>query len=93
MFPSLASNADRKRFLDDLIEYDFEDPPWWRRGWVPLFDNGGGDALCVDLTEQGAGRVLVYWHDDPDRPVESPSAAEWLRTLAAKMESGAYEVF
>lgn len=91
MFPSLQSSADHKRTLDEMIGYDFETHAWWRREWVPFLDNGGGNCLCVDLTKSGAGQVIVFWHDDADRPVESASTADWLRDLSKSMESGAYE--
>ena len=93
MFPPLASVARQKRTLDDMIGYDFEDPAWWRRGWVPVFDNGGGDALCVDLTPEGRGRVLTFYHDAPERPVVAASLSGWLQALADAMESGAYGVY
>ena len=33
--------------------------------WLPLFGNGMGDHLVLDLV---SGALIEYWHDDADRP-------------------------
>ena len=48
VFSSLDEVAETKEMLDGMIDSDFEDPGWWRRGWVPFLANGGGDFLCLD---------------------------------------------
>ena len=94
-FSPLETIAQAKTTLDEMIGHDFDDPGWWRRGWVPFLANGGGDHLCLDLdAESGAtfGHVICFWHDDEDRDVEFQSVADWLRELVTSMESGSLEL-
>jgi cell wall assembly regulator SMI1 len=44
-FSSLDEIASTKETLDGMIGTDFDDPKWWRQGWVPFLANGGGDHL------------------------------------------------
>src|SRR5690349_12215010 len=41
MFLALDEIVETKELLDDLIDSDFDDPRYWRRGWVPFLHNGG----------------------------------------------------
>jgi cell wall assembly regulator SMI1 len=91
MFAAIADIADTKAILDEMIDADFDDPQWWRRGWVPFLSNGGGDWLCLDLTaESGSqpGQLLIFWHDDGDRSVEYASLSAWLQNLVESMVHG-----
>lgn len=36
---------------------------------LPIADDGSGNFVCLDLTESGKGRVIVWVHDDPDLPI------------------------
>jgi cell wall assembly regulator SMI1 len=95
MFSSLEEITDLKAELDDLIDCDFDDPRYWRRGWVPFLHNGGGSHLCVDIAaEDGgvSGQLIGFWKADKDRPVEYPSVEGWLSGLADLMETGQLEV-
>lgn len=95
MFSSLEEIAETKDLLDGMIGYDFDDPRWWRRGWVPFLSNGSGDHLCLDLTaEDGgmAGQLRPFWHDWEDRSVKYASFEEWLRELVESMEQGTLEL-
>jgi cell wall assembly regulator SMI1 len=95
MFIPLEASASSKELCDGMIGFDFEDPNWWRRGWVPFTQSYGGDHYCVDLdAEAGAapGRVIDFWHDDADRHVLAPSFAEWFDQLVTTMEEGRLEL-
>jgi cell wall assembly regulator SMI1 len=95
MFAPLEAAAGSKQVCDDLIGSDFEDPRWWRRGWVPFLDNGGGDHLCMDLAAEDGGtpgKLLVFYHDWEHRPVKFHSLEAWLADLVESMEGGRYEV-
>jgi cell wall assembly regulator SMI1 len=95
MFPSLEEIAPTKEMLDGMIGFDFEDPRWWRKGWVPFLSNGGGDHLCLDLAAEDGGQpgqLVVFWHDEPDRDVEYASLEEWLEELVNTMEDGTLEL-
>jgi cell wall assembly regulator SMI1 len=92
-FQSLDWIAGAKSDLDGLIGKDFEDPDWWKREWVPFLTTGGGDSIVVDLTADGAGRLLLYDHEEPDRDEVAAGIDEWLEQLADSMLDGSYEVF
>jgi cell wall assembly regulator SMI1 len=91
MFAAIADIADTKAILDEMIDADFDDPQWWRRGWVPFLSNGGGDWLCLDLTAESGGQpgqLLIFWHDDGDRTIEYISLGAWLQNLVESMVHG-----
>ena len=95
MFAPLEAVAGSKRVCDELIGFDFEDPRWWRRSWVPFLNNGGGDHLCLDLAAEDGGtpgQLLVFYHDWEHRPIKFPNLEAWLTHLVESMEGGSYEV-
>jgi cell wall assembly regulator SMI1 len=95
MFSSLEEVAVSKEILDGLIGYDFEDPCWWRKGWVPFLANGGGDHLCVDAVGEDSGQpgqVLTFWHDWENRSVKYGSLEEWMSELVNSMENNTLEL-
>jgi cell wall assembly regulator SMI1 len=95
MFSPLADITDTKDTLDGMIGFDFEDPKWWRRSWIPFLNNGGGDHWCLDLTAEDGGtpgQILVFYHDDATRQAKHPSFNAWLFDLVASMESGKYKI-
>lgn len=76
--------VDVKEMLDGMIGYDFDDPKYWRKGWVPFLHNGGGSYLCLDLlAEDGGekGQLIAFWKADTDRPVEHNNISNWLSWL------------
>jgi cell wall assembly regulator SMI1 len=78
-----------------MIGSDFEDPRWWRGGWVPFLGNGGGDYLCLDVAAEDGGapgQLVAFWHDRENRPIEFESFEAWLRELAESMEAGTLEL-
>jgi len=90
-FCTLEEVASTKDMLDGMIGYDFDDPRYWRRGWVPFLHNGGGSFLCLDLAAEDGGRpgqLIAFWKRNDDRPVEFPSIEAWLTDLVESMESG-----
>ncbi len=95
MFSSLHDIADTKEMLDGMIGYDFDDPKWWRRGWVPFLSNGGGDHLCIDVfAEDGGdpGQLIAFWHDWEERSIKYQDLAGWLSDLVESMENGTLEL-
>ena len=94
-FSTLEEIASTKEELDSMIGFDFEDPKYWRRGWVPFLHNGAGSHLCLDLpAEDGGqvGRLVAFWKRDQDRPVEHLSLEAWLAALVTSMESGSLQL-
>ncbi len=95
MFSSLGEVAETKEMLDGMIDSDFDDPRWWRRGWVPFLANGGGDHLCLDVAAEDGGapgQLVAFRHDWESRSVEFPDFEAWLRHLAESMEAGTLEL-
>lgn len=93
-FCPLDEVAESKAMLDGMIGSDFEDPRYWRRGWIPFLHNGGGSYLCLDLAAEDGGEIgqlIAFWKQDQDRPVESVSMEAWLEALVASMENGTLE--
>jgi cell wall assembly regulator SMI1 len=94
-FCTLAEVAETKAMLDDMIGSDFEDPRYWRRGWIPFLHNGGGSYLCLDLAAEDGGEIgqlIGFWKQDPDRPIEFASLEAWLKALVTSMEEGTLEL-
>ena len=91
MLCSLEEIAEVKAMLDGMVDTDFEEPEWWRRGWVPFLSNGGGDYVCIDLAAEDGGQpgqVLTFWHNSADRDVRFASFAAWLADLVQSMDNG-----
>ena len=91
---SLAEICDTKCELDGMIGLDFEDPKYWRRGWIPFLHNGGGSYLCVDVAaEDGgqSGQLIGFWKADEDRPIEFESVRHWLESFWNSMVDGTFE--
>ena len=66
---------------------------WWSPLWIPFTYDGSGNHLCLDLnpTSEGTyGQVIRMWHDDPQRPLEGKTFADWLETYIRGMEEGLY---
>ena len=93
-FSMLEEVASAKEELDSMIGFDFEDPEYWRRGWVPFLHNGAGSYLCLDLAAEDGGQVelIAFWKRDQDRPIEHPSVEAWIAALVISMENGSLEL-
>ncbi len=57
---------------------------------LPIADNGFGDLICLDLTEPGRDRVIVWVHDDPDLPIVevADSFEEFIDSLTLPPDNG-----
>jgi cell wall assembly regulator SMI1 len=94
-FMRLEDVARDKDMLDGMIGFDFDDPKYWRRGWVPFLHNGGGSYLCLDLVAEDGGhpgQLVGFWKQDEDRPVEFPSVEAWLADLVESAEAGVLDL-
>jgi cell wall assembly regulator SMI1 len=90
-FLPLERVVEAKDVLDASIDAGFEDPLWWRRGWVPILENANGDHLCIDVkAEDGGtpGQLVSFWHDWDDRSVQYPSVERWLEVFVDTIEAG-----
>jgi cell wall assembly regulator SMI1 len=81
---SAAGCAREARIWNDLeASGEFKKrPSRWKRGWIPLTSDGGGDSHCVD----GKGRIILVRHDADDRPVVATSFRAWLTGACEELE-------
>jgi cell wall assembly regulator SMI1 len=82
--------------LTAMIGTDFEAENWWHPGWIPLFQNGGGDSICYDtmgVFTGVAGQLIEFWHADPDRSVIASSLLSFLQGLTQYYEITTPEKF
>lgn len=73
--------------LDEaLINYaTFKSDPRWRKGWLPLLANGGGDFYAVDCSDNVAtqGHVHHFMLDEMEHPLEYFSISAMFSAFAA----------
>lgn len=94
MFSPLESVRETKTMLDEMIGTDFDDPTWWRKGWVPFLDNGGGDHVCLDVEAVDfgePGQIVTFWHDWDRREAEHASFRAFFEDLVTAFEQGLFE--
>ncbi len=81
MFVSLEHALYIASELNEMIGSDFELENWWNEKWIPVFENGGGDSICCDLSGTFTGiegQLIEFWHADNDRNVISPTLEAFL---------------
>lgn len=64
----------------------------WRRDWLPVFANGGGDFLAVDCSTDPAcrGSIVHFRFEEIEQPVEYESVAALIATLVDAYRLGAF---
>lgn len=60
----------------------------WSIGWYPLFADGGGDFLYVDLTD--GGRVSRFEIQYPEQELEYESISDLVSTIRAGYDEGIF---
>lgn len=86
---SVQSAAETMRVNRELLEAGDFVLNWWRPGWVPLLENGGGDHVCLDLEGTFTGRpgqLVQHWHDWEPRTVLFPDLTAWLAAVVQVYE-------
>ena len=80
---------------DDLLTEDTEEVPWnyWHR-WdeaprevLPIACTAFGDLICLDLTPEGNGRVVLWAHEVPEWARGTLPAADVLLPVAPSFEA------
>jgi cell wall assembly regulator SMI1 len=64
---------------------------YWKQGWVPFTQDGGGNGFALDLApEPGgqAGQVINHGSDDDYRAVLAPSLTDLLGQVAQLIRAG-----
>ncbi len=84
-----------KHLYDEGVFKEFEtdndgkmNSDWWCPGWIPVFENGFGDLVCVDTspTKRGRmGQVVLFLHDDAERFVLANSFKTWMQKIAREL--------
>lgn len=62
----------------------------WRKGWLPVFANGGGDFYVVDLGAKRTAPVRHFRIDESEHPIEFLSLSDMLGTIAEGFERGLF---
>lgn len=99
VFLSTAEMADRWRItteIDDNNQFSAQSAqgPWWKASCIP-FTEAEGNMLCVDMdTSLGAqvGEVVCHVHDGEIERGISSNYGTWLTALAARLQSGQFQV-
>lgn len=81
---SAAGCANEAKVWSDLVAAgEFKKQPnHWKREWIPVASDGGGDSHCVDEK----GRIILVRHDADDRPVIAKSFRGWLTNACEELE-------
>lgn len=89
MFPSFYLYS-----IDDITAtYEaVRDDDRWKKGWLPVFANGGGDFYVVDLSDTGHGEVRHFWIDELESPVEFDSITSMVQTINSAFDRGLFFV-
>ncbi len=99
--PTIETIFESKTMLDEMAEageWDDDDATWkswWVAGWVPFFDNGSGDFLCIDTVGSfggPAGQVIEFLHDSEVRTIVAPSFDAWFESWVAGLEAKQWSV-
>jgi cell wall assembly regulator SMI1 len=95
-FMPLESALESYEILTSMIGHDFTIKNWWNERWIPLFENGGGDYVCVDIAGIFTGlpgQVVDFRHDEPARNIIAPSLEVFIATLNKYYETTKPEEF
>ena len=57
-----------------------------------LPSDGGGNYTVVDLSAEGRGRLIDFYHDEDEHRSAGRGVKEWIGELAESMQDGSYEV-
>ncbi len=66
---------------------------WWHPGWIPVVSSDTGDYFCVDSDPpepKRYGQVLLFLHEQPDRPLVAGSLGAWLARIHRDLADGLY---
>ncbi len=67
---------------------------WWYQSWLPFVCNDSGDYICLDCAPpepKRFGQVLLYLHDQPERPLIASGLSAWFDRIARDLRAGVYE--
>src|SRR5262249_30246120 len=60
--------------------------------WIPVATGGMGEYFCLDLSDEGGGRILLWWSDlnyDEEGPASvARSFTRWLDDFTDELEEG-----
>jgi cell wall assembly regulator SMI1 len=68
-------------------------PAWWHPAWIPVVSSDIGGYFCIDSHPPDPNRfaqVLLFLHDQPDRPLVAGSLGAWLDRIHRDLAAGVY---
>lgn len=69
-------------------------PCWWCHTWIPFTGNDAGDYFCLDCDPpepERFGQVLLYLHNQPERPLIAANLSAWFDRITRDLEAGVYK--
>ena len=66
---------------------------WWHPAWIPIVSSDAGDYLCIDSDPPQSsrfGQVLLFLHQQPERPLVAGSLGAWLDRINRDLAAGVY---
>lgn len=66
---------------------------WWHPGWIPIVTSDTGGYFCIDTDPpdpQRAGQVLLFFQEQPARPLVASSLTAWLARIILDLQEGIY---
>ncbi len=78
-----------QRIAETKTELDASDAEYgWNKNWLPLFDDDGGNFICLDLA-QAEPAVVGFWAGGKPETL-APSLEAWLAEFVKGAEAGEY---
>lgn len=62
----------------------------WRPGWLPLFADGGGDFIFIDLSATGDSELRRFYLEEVDSPTQYRDLCGMLMTIDAAYRDGVF---
>jgi cell wall assembly regulator SMI1 len=66
---------------------------WWHPAWIPFISNDTGNYFCIDSNPpepERYGQVLLFLHNQPERPLVAGSLGAWLDRINRDLAAGVY---
>ena len=66
---------------------------WWYPAWIPIVSSDADDYICIDSDPPQPsrfGQVLLFLHQQPERPLVAASLGAWLDRINRDLAAGVY---
>lgn len=83
-FYPLEMVLNKNKELTAMIGNEIYIENYWNPSWLPLFIDGGGSSICLDVSgifTGDKGQIIKFWNGYNDRHVIAPSLTDFLKSL------------